>query len=328
MHTPPNLEFVAFCLQQSPGVGVVTLRGVLARLVREDLSPQAFLNLDDHALQSRFGLKTPAIAALRQPDEETLETWNRLRAGDVKILVLGQPGYPSRLAGLIPEAAPPLLFVLGNLDLFQLPAVGFCGSRKASDKGLQVARDCARLLAAEHINVVSGYAHGIDLAAHHAGLAAGGTTTLVLAEGILHFKLKEPLREVVSEGDLSRLLVVSEFPPGLPWRAHNAMARNRTICGLSHALIVIESGLDGGTFEAGKTALEMGEPLFCVEYADPAPAAAGNPYFLHHGAFSLKRSRTGQPNLAKLMALVRAGGVPLLPVVNQAELVLRDEPPK
>src|SRR5271170_6362597 len=187
MNEPPTIEFVAYCLQQSPGVGAVTLRAVLAQLAREGLAPEPFLNLDDRTLQYSFGLKPPAIAALRQPDIDTIEAWNRLRADYVKILVLGQPGYPSRLASLIPAAAPPLLFVLGNLGLFQRPAVGFCGSRKASDKGLQVAHDCARLLAAEHINVVSGYAHGIDLAAHHAGLEAGGTTTLVLAEGILQF---------------------------------------------------------------------------------------------------------------------------------------------
>jgi DNA protecting protein DprA len=325
MNAPPTIEFVAFCLQQSPGIGAVTLRAVLAKLAREDLAPEAFLNLDDRNLQSRFGLKLPAIAALRQPEADTIETWNRLRDDYVKIFVLGQPGYPSRLANLIPDAAPPLLFVLGNIDLFQRPAVGFCGSRKASDKGLQVAHDCARLLAAEQINVVSGYAHGIDLQAHRAALEAGGTTTLVLAEGILQFRLKELLRDVVGEGDLSRLLIVSEFSPGLPWKAHNAMARNRTICGLSHAMIVIESGLEGGTFEAGKTALELGEPLFCVQYSEASPSAAGNPYFLQHGAFSLKRSRNGQPNLAKIISVVRDGGVSNYRKYDP-ELLLKEEP--
>ena len=324
MNHPLTIDFVAYCLQQSPGVGAVTLRHTLARLAREGLLPGEFLSLDDLALQSRFGLKPPAIAALRQPDAATLATWDRLHADFVKILVYGQPDYPARLASLVPDAAPPLLFVLGNLDLFQLPAVGFCGSRKASEKGLSVAHDCAHLLAVEHINVVSGYAHGIDLAAHRAALESGGTTTLVLAEGILHFKLKEQLRGVVRKGDVSRMLIVSEFPPGLPWRAHSAMARNRTICGLSHAMIVIESGLEGGTFEAGKTALAIGEPLFCVEYAEPLPSAAGNPYFLQNGAFSLKRSRTGQPNLAKLISVVRYGGVPIPRPQEQNELVLRE----
>jgi DNA protecting protein DprA len=217
------------------------------------------------------------------------------------------------------------LFVRGNLDLFQLPGVGFCGSRNASDKGLQISHDCARLLAEEHINVVSGYAHGIDIEAHRAALEAGGTTTLVLAEGILHFRLKEQLREVAGKGALSRMLVVSEFSPGLPWKAHNAMARNRTICGLSHAMIVIESGLEGGTFEAGKTALELGEPLFCVEYSEPLLSAPGNPYFLRHGAFSLRRSRDGQPNLAKVISVVRNGGIPNERQPDQL-LLLKEDP--
>jgi DNA processing protein len=304
----PTIEFVAFCLQAAPGVGASTLRAVLTRLTREDLAPEAFLQLDDYSLLSRFGLKPLAVAALREPDDETLGTWQRLEAESVKILVRGQAGYPERLHRLLRDTAPPLLFLLGGLDLFERPAVGFCGSRRASAKGLRAAHDCAHLLAQQQFNIISGYAHGVDLAAHRAALEAGGTTTVVLAEGILHFQVKSEIRDMLSAGDFSRLSVLSEFPPGLSWRAHNAMTRNRTICGLSHAMIVIESGPDGGTFEAGKAALELGEPLFCIDYAETPPAAAGNPYFLKNGAFSLRRARTGEPNLSKLISVVRQGG--------------------
>ncbi len=302
-----SIEFVAFCLQAAPGVGASTLRTVLKRLAREGLAPEELFGLDDRSLMLRFGLKAPAVAALREPDSETLEAWQRLEKESVKILVRGQAGYPKRLERLLRDTAPPLLFVLGGLDSFVRSAVGFCGSRKASAKGLRVAHDCARLLAQRQINVISGYAHGVDLAAHRAALEAGGTTTLVLAEGILHFKVKRQLRDLLGAGDFSHISVVSEFPPTVPWRAHNAMARNRTICGLSHALIVIESGPDGGTFEAGKTALELGEPLFCVDYAETPPEAAGNPYFLRHGAFSLRRARSGEPNLTRVISVVRQG---------------------
>jgi DNA processing protein len=102
------------------------------------------------------------------------------------------------------------------------------------------------------------------------------------------------------------------------------MTRNRTICGLSNALVVIESGLEGGTFEAGKTALDLGEPLFCVEYAEPSPSAAGNPYFLAHGALSVKRSRSGQPNLARVLTVARNGKPESHS--EQDELILREEP--
>jgi predicted Rossmann fold nucleotide-binding protein DprA/Smf involved in DNA uptake len=83
------------------------------------------------------------------------------------------------------------------------------------------------------------------------------------------------------------------------------MTRNRTICALSDAVVVIESGLEGGTFEAGKTALALNLPLFCVEYAEPTESAAGNPYLLQHGAISLRRTRGGEPNLSRLVRAVQ-----------------------
>jgi DNA protecting protein DprA len=323
-YTP--IERLAVRLQHCPGVGPVALRTLLGRIRNSGLSPEAWLEQEDQTLHSRFGLKPPAILALRQNEASIEDLLEKLAAMAVKILIVGSESYPRRLEKLLGTTAPPLLCALGNLDLCDMPSVGFCGSRKASEKGLAVTQDCAAALSAEHVNVVSGYASGVDLAAHEAALAAGGTTTLVLAEGILHFRVKQPLRPYVSGNGSDRYLALSEFPPALAWRAHNAMTRNRTICGLSNALIVVESGLEGGTFEAGKTALELGEPLFCVEYAEPSPSAAGNPYFLAHGAHSLKRRRSGHPNLTHLLAAAREDV--LLSANSREHSLLHEDPPE
>jgi predicted Rossmann fold nucleotide-binding protein DprA/Smf involved in DNA uptake len=141
-----------------------------------------------------------------------------------------------------------------------------------------------------------------------------------MVDGILHFQAKKELRDNLGDDPMSRVLVVSEFPPRLRWKAHNAMTRNRTICGLADALVVVESGTEGGTFEAGKTALSLNEPLFCVDYATPVPSAEGNRYFLENGAGSLKPTKSGRPNLDELLATVTEG-----PVGNrQQELLLND----
>jgi predicted Rossmann fold nucleotide-binding protein DprA/Smf involved in DNA uptake len=138
--------------------------------------------------------------------------------------------------------------------------------------------------------------------------------------------LKPTLRPHLSGASTGRYLAVSEFPPALAWKAHNAMTRNRTICGLSNALLVIESGTEGGTFEAGNTALKLGEPLFCVEYANPPPSAAGNPILLSMGAHPLKRGRSGQPNLNRLLAAARC--VPeVMPTDSEPILVREDTTP-
>lgn len=301
---PRTLESIAFALQHAPGIGGAGLRRVLTRIEREGIDASAFLALDAPQLRSRFGLPGAAVEALHEPASRTLQTWEKLQQRGIRITVMGQPDYPERVCTLLGESVPPILYWIGAETLFNVPAVGFCGSRKASAKGLDVARQCSRLLSTQGVTAVSGYAHGVDLAAHTAALEAGGSTTFVLAEGILHFRVKEPVRTLLDPEHLDRALVVSEFPPSLPWKAHNAMTRNRTICALSDAIIVIESGMEGGTFEAGKTALALNLPLFCVEYAEPAETAAGNPYLLQHGAISLRRSRGGEPNLTRLVQAV------------------------
>lgn len=307
MSAPPlAIERLALRLQQLPGVGATRLRRILGGIVFRKLSPEEFVSLPDDALITAFGLNADAIVQLRLTTPLEAELWDKLVTNGISLVVQGTPAYPRRLTSLLGDAAPPLLFVKGSPAILQSPGVGFCGSRKASEKGLSVARECSRLLAKQRLNIVSGYAHGVDLAAHSGALETGGTTTAVLAEGILHFKIKEPLREQFRSNELKNITVVSEFPPNLPWKAHSAMVRNRTICGLSDALVVIESGLEGGTFEAAKTALALSEPLFCVEYADPAESAAGNSWLVKHGAIRLRRSRTGVPNLTRVVQAVRA----------------------
>jgi len=218
----------------------------------------------------------------------------------IKILVKGRDGYPERLLKTLKEEAPLLLFARGNIKLLAEKAVGFCGSRKASEKGLAVTGECSRELAKRHINVISGYAHGVDLAAHSAALEAGGVTTFVLAEGIFHFRIKSDVKNLITEDNH---VVVSEYMPRLPWLARNAMQRNKTICGLSNAVVVIESGLKGGTFEAGKAALSLKRPLFVAEYAQPAESAEGNAYFLRQGARFL-RKKNGAAYLDELFHAV------------------------
>jgi DNA processing protein len=146
--------------------------------------------------------------------------------------------------------------------------------------------------------VVSGNAAGVDETAHRAALDADGHTALVLPEGILRFRPRSSIGEMLA-GD--NAVIVSEFSPKLPWSVQNAMQRNRTICGLVHALIVIEAGTSGGTWEAGQAALSLGVPLFVLDYADPAPSGKGNPLLLRKGGRPLPCRPGESPDLTLLL---------------------------
>jgi len=300
-----SVESLAFFLQQAPGVGPSALRRVLRKVQHEDLDPRNLLTFEDWKLQAVLDLKAETVSALRSPVEQAFDTWKDLERKGVMVLPLGFRGYPDRINQILGDSAPPIIYAVGNRDLLDKPSAGFCGSRLASALGIEIAQQSARLLANESINVVSGYAKGVDIATHSGALEAGGTTTIVLAEGILHFRLKEKDLPWLGDDPLSRIVAISEFPPRVPWKAHNAMTRNRTICALSDALVIIQSGLDGGTFDAGNAALNLSVPLFCVEYAQPLESAKGNAYFLKHGAIPLKRSPNGQPNLQHLLRTIR-----------------------
>jgi DNA protecting protein DprA len=189
----------------------------------------------------------------------------------------------------LPGFDPPDIWALGNLDIFKRKAVGFCGSRAASERGLAVAADCAQQLSQAHVAVVSGYAAGVDMASHEAALKSGGETIIVLPEGIDHFRIKRAVKPL---WDWKRVLVVSQFVPNAIWRADRAMERNKVIIGLSSAIIVLEARDKGGTLNCGHSALKMGKPLFVAMYDEMNGAREGNQQLIDTGGVPLRRSRT------------------------------------
>lgn len=210
----------------------------------------------------------------------------------------GKPGYPLSMSR---GGKSPMLSTLGNLGLLDTPGLGFCGSRKASEKGIAVTIDCAEQAVKVGFTVISGNAAGVDLVAHHTALVQGGATILVLAEGIEHFRIKRELRPV---WDWARVLVISQFVPEAIWKAYRAMERNDVIIALSRAMIVVEAGDTGGTLAAGLRTLQLGKPLFVADYENIENVAPGNAQLLGKGASRLRRSReTGRASVAALRAI-------------------------
>ena len=96
--------------------------------------------------------------------------------------------------------------------------------------------------------MISDNAAGVDFEAHCHALLTGGSTILVLSDGISHFHIEQAL---VPVWNWERVLVVSQFYLDTSWKPCYAMTRNQVIIGLSQAVIVIEAGEKGGTMDAG-----------------------------------------------------------------------------
>ncbi len=214
-----------------------------------------------------------------------LELYHSMRYDVSYRSILDEDAYPKELRAYLSQRSPSVLSYIGNTELLKKKKIAFSGSRKVSDKGLWITRDCIEQLSCDKdICVVSGYAVGVDMAAHYAALENGLSTIIILPEGISHFAIRKELQPV---WDIDRVLVISEFFPSDQWMEGRAMQRNRTILGLCNAVVVVEAGDTGGSLDAGKQALENGKRLFVPKFATPPISALGNADLLQRGASPL-----------------------------------------
>ncbi len=224
----------------------------------------------------------------------------KIKSHDVRFNTVLDQSYPVNLKSLLKLNTPPVLSMLGNINLLSNRTVGFSGSRKVSEKGVAITKDCVEQLSQEKdISIVSGYAQGVDKEAHYTALASGGSTIIILPNGISSFYVRQELKDV---WDWDRVLVISEYLPKDKWSVSRAMNRNNTIIGLSDIMVVVEAGLTGGSLDAGLRTLEDNKPLYVPLYSDYPESALGNKVLLERGAKSIRRSR--QSNRANVMALL------------------------
>ena len=257
-------DYFWFWLFKARGIGPKSLISIAKILEKEDCHPEMLPRS-----QSDLSIQFPELSKIlnskiRAADNDKAYTeYEQLRAQGIEFIYPRHPDFPPHLL----EIAP-MLFIKGQRKLLTSDGVAIVGSRNVSDLGIRVARKLAAALASAGLNVVSGYAKGVDSEAHLGALAAEGTTTMVLPYGIKELRQKSAFREFDWQRDV---LAVSQFDPDVKWLARNAMVRNKLVCTLSKVVVVIESGLErdaqgkmSGTFNTAQTALSMNLPLFVL----------------------------------------------------------------
>lgn len=169
-----------------------------------------------------------------------IERWNQ--AG-IWILSRSDRGYPSLWRKRLKKSAPPILYGVGNLDRLRLGGLGVVGSRDASDDDLRFAHKLGAQCAAQSVVVVSGGARGVDEQAMMGGLNNGGDSIGVLSHDLMRASTNKKWRSHIRE---NRLTLVSAASPSSGFNPGLAMARNKLIYSLSHAAVVIATGLENG----------------------------------------------------------------------------------
>jgi DNA processing protein len=171
--------------------------------------------------------------------------------------------YPPRLRRLARPPDP--LWIDGDETALVARSVAIVGTRRMTGYGERVAREIAGWCAAAQVVVVSGFAQGIDSAAHRGALDGGGRTVAVLGEGITLFlsAVRGRRRPLVPRIRAAGALV-SQYPPTFCAQPWAFAKRNATIAGLAEAVVVIEAGERSGALITAAEARRLGRPLFAV----------------------------------------------------------------
>ncbi len=138
--------------------------------------------------------------------------------------------------------------------------VSIVGSRRATPRGLDFARQLSERVVRFGMFVVSGLAEGIDTVAHRTAISAGGRTIAVLGTPLdaCYPPQNRGLQDLLAREHL----LVSQFPPRAKSRRENFPMRNRTMALLSDATIIVEAGEKSGTVHQGWEALRLGRIVF------------------------------------------------------------------
>ena len=249
--------------------------------LRERGGLDAFLACSEEELSPMLGGIARARAVRAAPHDREADVWAAgLEASGVRVVSAFDAEFPALLAE-IPDP-PFVLFAAGTLERLGQPAVAVVGSREATRYGRDVARELARELAAAGISVVSGFARGIDAAAHEGALPETGSTIAVLGCGldVEYPRENERLREAVAR----RGLLVSEFLPGTEPRPQNFPIRNRVIAGLVWGVVVVEASHRSGSLITARLAADFGRDVFAVPGSVFSGTSTGTHELLRDGA--------------------------------------------
>jgi len=257
---------------------------LFSRILMRAGSLDILLTSNDDEL-TRFGLVQTQIERLRRLALTTAsqKVNDDLRWGERNgntIICFEDEGYPKLLRQI--DAAPPLLFVRGQIQVLSKQQLAIVGSRKASNYGLRNAYWMGYELGTAGLCITSGLALGIDTRAHLGALASGNQTIAVVGTGldIVYPKANQKLAEQIVEHGA----VISEFPLGTPPLSGNFPRRNRIMSGMSIGTLVVEASLKSGTLITAKLALEQNREVFAIPGPINIPQTAGCHQLISEGA--------------------------------------------
>jgi DNA processing protein len=247
-------------LTRIPQVGVITARNLIAWCG----GAEAVFRAKKADLLKIPGVGPGIVGEIQSPEALKIaeDELVFMEKNGITGLFYTDPAFPERLRTR--QDSPIMIFFKGSdvqlLDQERMVAI--VGTRHISEHGKIICEEIVDGLRPYNVVIVSGLAYGIDITAHRKATSIGIPNIGVLGHGlgsIYPATHKSTAQRMVENGGL-----LTEFLHHVgPDREHFPM-RNRIISGLCDALIVVETGLSGGSMISVEFATKHNLDIFAV----------------------------------------------------------------
>jgi DNA processing protein len=304
-------------LTMIPNIGPVQ-----AKLLLQHCNPEEIFHARKTFLEKIEGIgpiRAASIVAFKDfgPAEEEIKFMEQYK---IKSLFISDKNYPKRLLNCYDS--PTLLYYKGDADLNTEKIVAIIGTRSQTEHGKQVTEKLVEDLSAQNILIVSGLAFGVDATAHKAAVKNALPTVGVLAHGLdqiyppEHSALARNM--VKASGGL-----LTEFRSSIKPDKHNFPSRNRIVAGMSDAIIVVETGIKGGSMITAELANGYNKDVFAFPGKVTDTKSAGCNYLIKNNKAMLLTDAT---DLVQVMQWDRQEEKHKMTKKNQRELFIELAP--
>ncbi|MCL4448089.1 MAG: DNA-protecting protein DprA [Actinobacteria bacterium] len=253
------------------------------------ITPQRLKALMDKDTPSQIWAYLNPNKTKQESEQEVFRIWSRYLSLGIKLHILSECNYIPYLKE--DPQLPAILFGKGSfadLSFLQKPKVAVVGTRSATHYGREVASELASNLTSKGIVVISGLAKGINAAAHGGALSTPNSSAPILGVAGSGLDVIYPSANAQLWKDVAKNgAIISEAPLGAAPEKWRFPLCNRIIAALSQAVVVVESGISGGSFHTVEAAIQRGIPVLAVPGSIKSPASAGTNSLLSQGAIPL-----------------------------------------
>lgn len=248
------------------GVGPQTLRKYIKYIHENSLNFDLHHStiegyfVDLSQIESR--IKVPTLTDIKNSIEESGNIYEKTINARINLISYLDQEFPPLLKLL--DDYPVLLHYKGEINSLNKKCVAVIGSREISEYATKAGEKLTKIMSEKYdYTIISGLALGSDTVAHNAAVELNKPTAAFLAGGLDKIYPKENnylADKILDTGGV----LISEYEIGKESHKNLFIQRDRLQSGASDGIIVLETGIKGGTRHTVSFARKQNRTIGCL----------------------------------------------------------------